>query len=992
MSHAHRPILASIAAAAIALAFVSPRLGARGPESSVGTALRAGRPQEAAPQAAPRTSGQAPGAGAYDPKVPTPQAVLGYEIGTYHTTYAGLERWLNALRGVDRVRIVRYGESVERHPLYLIIISSPQNLARLDEIRAGMRRLTDPRTTSEAEAASLAASLPAVAWLNHGNDGNESAAFEAAILTSYQLAAGTDATTRLILDRLVTIVNPAHNPESHERFVAWYNATQVGRAGTADPAAAEHHAPWGMSTNNNHYQIDLNRDAFFVTQPETAAMVRAYGEWQPVVFVDHHGQTKNMFFPPPAEAINLNVTKEQIDWMDRYGHAIADAFDRHGWSYYRRGRFDLFYAGFWDSWPTLNGSIGLTFETDGGGSKGLAWEREDGTILTLRDGVIRHHTAAMATLALTAERKEERLREFYRYKQTAIEEGRREPMKQVVLLPGRDPSRAALLADLLRLQRIEVLRATSPYRLSRARDYFGGGPGPREVPAGAFVVPMAQPQKRLARALLELEPGFRESFLEEEERKKRRAELVGRWPRDGFYDVTAWSLPLLFGVDAVWAEDPPPAGLAPIAGEPTYRTAPPPPDPAPPAPKPATYGYLFAGESYAAVLLASRLLAEGFNLAVASEPFRVAGRDFGRGAFLARVERNPATLAARVAALAAETGVEVHALGSARVESGPDLGEDPIVEIPAPRIAVVAAEPTDERSYGAAWFTLEARLGLPFTALRIEQLREADLRRYRTIVLPHGSPAEYQSRLGEQGIAKLKRWTEDGDTLVLIKGAAAFATRKGVELTASTLKRHEARIRLFFETTEATEGMGAPRATDGAAAGQGAARGGSTPEVRASTGTQGRTGRAAASQARQEAKPGAEGEAAREEEKPLTREMDLVRTAGALLRVKIDPEHFLGFGYEGDVAATVSSNYAFTLSRTAVHVAAFPEEASLRLAGFLWPEARRALARSLYLWAEPLGRGHVVLFADDPNFRAAQLSTLRLFFNAVVLGPAFARR
>ncbi|HXH08071.1 MAG TPA: M14 family zinc carboxypeptidase, partial [Vicinamibacterales bacterium] len=847
MSHAHRSLFVVIAAAAIALPLPSSRLGAR---------------------ERPEAAGQPPAAGAYDPKVPTPQAILGYEIGTYHTNYAGLERWLAALRGADRVRIVRYGESAERTPLYLIIVSSPQNLARLDEIRVGMRRLADPRTTTEAEAASLAASLPAVAWMNHGNDGNESAAFESAILTSYQLAAGTDETTRRILDRLVTIINPAHNPESHERFVAWYNATQVGRAGTADPAAAEHHAPWGMSTNNNHYQIDLNRDAFFVTQPETAAIVRAYGEWNPVVFVDHHGQTKNMFFPPPAEAVNLNVTPEQVDWMDRYGHAIASAFDRRGWSYYRRGRFDLFYAGFWDSWPTLNGSIGLTFETDGGGSKGLAWEREDGTVLTLRDGVIHHHTATMATLALTAERKEERLRDFYRYKQTAIEEGRREPMKQVVLLPGRDPLRAALLAELLRLQRIEVLKVSAPYRLSRAHAYLGGGPSPREVPAGAYVVPMAQPQKRLAKALLEIEPGFRDSFLAEEQRKKRRAELVGRWPRDGFYDVTAWSLPLLFGVEAVWAEDPPPAGLAPMTGEPAYGVAPPRPDPAPPAPGRATYGYLFAGESYAAVRLASRLLAEGFNLAVASEPFRVGGRDFERGAFLARVERNPEALAARIAALAAETGVAVQALESARVERGPDFGEDPVVEIPPPRIAMVTAEPTDERSYGAAWFTLEQRLGLPFTALRIEQLREADLRRYRTIILPHGSPAEYQSLLGEPGIARLKRWTEEGGTLVLIKGAAAFATRKGVELTGSTLKRHEARIRLFFEDTESPERATSPKTTDGA---EGTAGAGQAPRAAGPA-------KPAAGQAEGRAE-------APQEEKPLTREMDLVRTAGAILRV-----------------------------------------------------------------------------------------------------------
>ncbi len=162
--------------------------------------------------------------GTYDSNVPTPESVLGYPVGSYHTDYAGLERWLAALKASNRVRIMRYGESIERRPLYLIIVSSPENLAQLDAVKAGMKKLIDPRTTTEAEAAQLATRLPGVAWMNHANDGNESAAFESAIQTSYQLAAGTDEVTRLILDRLVTIINPAHNPESHERFVAWYNS------------------------------------------------------------------------------------------------------------------------------------------------------------------------------------------------------------------------------------------------------------------------------------------------------------------------------------------------------------------------------------------------------------------------------------------------------------------------------------------------------------------------------------------------------------------------------------------------------------------------------------------------------------------------------------------------------------------------------------------------------------------------------------------------
>jgi hypothetical protein len=464
---------------------------------------------------------------------------------------------------------------------------------------------------------------------------------------------------------------------------------------------------------------------------------------------------------------------------------------------------------------------------------------------------------------------------------------------------------------------------------------------------------MNQPQKRLAKALLELEPAFTREFLESERRKKERAELVGERPRDGFYDTTAWTLPLLFGVEAFWSETAVDVGAMEALGVATSggtagSVAGAPPDR-------ARYAYAFTAESLGSMRLAARLLREGFNLAVATEPFRIGERAYPRGSIIARVERNPPTLHDRISAGTvpdrAPVGsqaarpfaeVEVSALNSARVETGNDLGEDPVVELAHPRIAVITDEPTDDRSYGATWFTLERRLGYAFTALKTEAIRNADLGRYNVIVVPHGAPAAYQDLLGEPGISKLRRWTQDGGTLVLMKGAAALATRKGVDWTTSTLKRDEASIRLFFDQPAAVPDPKAPQPIP--------------------------------------------------TEKPLTRDIDFARTPGAILRVKVDPEHFLGFGYDRDVAATVQSNLAFTISRTGQNAAAFADEKQVRVAGFMWPEVQKAMAKTLFAWVEPAGRGNVVLFAEDPNFRAAQISTLRMFFNAVFLGPSFARR
>src|SRR3990172_8007410 len=187
----------------------------------------------------------------------------------------------------DRVRVMTYGRSEERRTLYLIAVSSPENIRRLDEIRAQTARLADPRTTAPADAQAIIQGLPATGWLNYPKDGNEGPALEAAIQVLWQWAASSEPATLGILRNAVVLINPAHNPESHERFVAWYNAFGTG---AADHAAIEHDAPWGMSTNNNHYQIDLNRDALALSQRETQAIARAVLAWHPQVFVDHHGE------------------------------------------------------------------------------------------------------------------------------------------------------------------------------------------------------------------------------------------------------------------------------------------------------------------------------------------------------------------------------------------------------------------------------------------------------------------------------------------------------------------------------------------------------------------------------------------------------------------------------------------------------------------------------------------------------------------------------
>ncbi|HLL46110.1 MAG TPA: M14 family metallopeptidase, partial [Longimicrobiaceae bacterium] len=438
--------------------------------------------------------------GSFSEGVPRPEQVLGYPIGSWHTTYGRMERYLDALgrAAPGRVKVMPYGRSVEHQTMYLVAISSEANIGRLDAVRADLQALADPRRTSAAGAAEIARRTPVGVWINAANDGNETAAFEAAIQLAYQLAAGEDDRTRAMRDGALVLINLAHNPESHERHVAWYNAFVTG---DPDPAAMEHRAPWGMSNNNNHYQFDLNRDALGLVQTESRAVAAELQRWRPQVFADLHGQTTQYFFPPAADPVNPFLPAQTEKWLETFGRGNAAAFDRQGWSYFTRDVFDLHYPGYWDSYPSFQGATGMTYETDGGGSKGVRWRRDDGTILTFADGIAGHFVASLATIETAVRNREARMRDFHEFFASAVAEGSRGPLRTVVLTPGRDPRLAAKLATTLLRHGVEVRRVTTAGRVS-GTDYATGARGSRDVPAGSYLVDLAQPMGRLARVLL----------------------------------------------------------------------------------------------------------------------------------------------------------------------------------------------------------------------------------------------------------------------------------------------------------------------------------------------------------------------------------------------------------------------------------------------------------------------------------------------------------
>lgn len=883
--------------------------------------------------------------GPYRPQIPRPDSLLGYGVGDMHTQFAWQERVLLAIANAarDRVRVEEIGMTTERRTQRLFIISAPENLARLDAIRADLDRLSDPRSISAGDVDALAARVPAVVWINESVHGNEAPGFETAMQTLYQLAASDEPATLNALRNVIVVLNPSTNPDGHERFTAWYNSISVR---SPETFALEYQEPWSIQGRYNHYRFDMNRDVMTTTQREARALLAGAMRWHPMVTIDQHGYTYSFFFPPTARPMNANLGGDFQKWMEIYGRGNANAFDRYGWMYYSRDVFDFYGPFYWDSWPSLTGAIGMTYETDC--RYGIVTRREDGSLCSFRAAIAKHYVSALATIETTAARRAERVRDWVKFRREAIDEGRTALMKRVVLVPTRDPSRAAALAATLRRTGIEVRRTTEPFSAPRAHAYADDAVGSRRFEAGSYVIDLAQPLGRAARSMLEAAPTLDTAFARMQiERLQRNFRRGANVPREGyeFYDVTAWSLPVTFGVEAYWTED-----AGPVAGTLIAR------DDAPivggvSGARPARSAYLFSSERNGAPRLAYHLLARGYRVAISERPLEAGGRRFPRGTYVVRVARNDTSVHSRVEQLSRESGVDVFGVNSAFAESEQfGIGSESMWDLRAPTIALVGDEGVSQTAYGATWYVLEQRYGIPFTPVATRWLAGGDLSRVNVIIIPDASSGVLNRIVAKEGADRLREWVRAGGTLVTFGGASVWAARENINLTSA---------RTVGADAKPDSAGGSPK-PDTSAAGRRLQAQRDSADILAVTSPSAISGRPA----------------------PLP---------GSHFDVVLDRTHWLTSGYDDQRLTVMLEGSSFlTLSKEGANVAVFPKTGRLHRAGFVWPEnTERLLRNSALLIEEPTGGGHVVLFGNEPLFRAWWHALDRLVLNAIVLGPSF---
>ncbi len=682
----------------------------------------------------------------YDPLIPSPKNVLGYEIGEKISSYDEILKYFETLARTlpTRVKLIDYGKSWQGRRLYYVVIGTPVQIQNLETIKANSRALASGNLDPMKRSA-IIKSQPNIVWIANSVHGNELSPSDSAILSAYHLlAAKNDVRLEKIRANTLNIIVPLQNPDGRQRFIN-SNAAAIGKAPDADEWAIERDEAW-PSGRPNHYNFDLNRDWLTATQPETQGHIKAVLDFYPQVLIDAHEMQRDQtyFFPPEADPINPLHSEKQKELRQLIGRGNAKAFDRAGINYFTRDIFDGFYPGYGDGWPTTQGIIAMTYEQ--ASSRGLIAIGKDGSILEYKTTIRNHFTANMASIDTAATAREKFLESFYEFRQSAINDGKG---KYYIINPENDPSLALDLVKTLSKMGIESKTANNIKACGKTYE-------------SAYIISMAQPSSRLIKNLLEREIPLPEAFI------KKQEELRKNGKDDEIYDVTAWSLPLMYNLETDYCET-----TEVLNGQKINLNT-----------KLAAQslnnniGYIIPINDAGNRALVFEALNNGFNLKSMNKPFTKDGKNYAAGTIIALKADN--TNYDKFNSLVKSNNALPIPIIDTWVTDGPNFGADDALKIKNPKIALLWDSPTNPNAAGSMRFILEQRFGANLTIIRPNRLRSGLIAKFDVIIIPDGN--NYQSIIGNDGVNNLKAYLNNGGSIIGFGGALRFLSDENSQI------------------------------------------------------------------------------------------------------------------------------------------------------------------------------------------------------------------
>lgn len=642
-----------------------------------------------------------------------PGLFLSYSIGArftpHHkvTDYFTREAKLNS----DKVRLIEYGMSNEGRPLFIVLITTAETMKDLDVLKTGHLKNTGyggatPGSFKEDKC---------ILWFSYNVHGNEASGTEAALTTYHRVMSDRNFDQKM--KNIILIIDPCLNPDGRERYINWFGSVS-GSAPDINLWSREHQEPW-PGGRSNHYYFDLNRDWAWQTQIESEARMKLYNEWMPHVHVDFHEQSINnpYYFAPAAEPYHEVITPFQREFQKKIGASLAKRFDEKGWLYFTKERFDLFYPSYGDTYPMYTGAIGMTYEQAGGRSAGTAVRNRDEIVLTLQDRVEHHTVTGLSTLEVVSENTQEIIGEFIRYYKEPLHNAASGQKFYSIEFGQNDKERARSLMNLLDKNRIE-------YNLYKSSD------------KSSFVqIPLNQSRSRLVKVLFEPVSFLKDSLT---------------------YDITAWNLPYVFGLNArletsrgPWIRTDNSPGYAPL-------------DPA--------YAYVFRWQGGNSSRALSYLLKQGVKVRFAEKEFKIDGRTFDPGAMVILRDSAPgnASITALMDSVRNKFDIEIYNMSGGMVEEGYDAGSETVRALKAPRIVLFCGEGTSSLAVGEVWFHIDKELAYPVSLVNAEDFSRIRWQETDVVIMADGS---YDFLKDNQKAATLENWIRQGGKLIAMEEA-----------------------------------------------------------------------------------------------------------------------------------------------------------------------------------------------------------------------------
>lgn len=675
----------------------------------------------------------------YNPAIPKPKDIIFHEVGEYHVTHDRLVNYMKAIAAAapDRVKLEMMGLTYESRPQVLLIITSPKNQQRLEEIRQQHLLLSDPAKSASVNIENM----PIVVYIGHSIHGNEQSGTNASLVGAYYLAAAQGKQIDELLDNVVILYDPSFNPDGMQRFSTWANQHKSKNL-VSDPNSREFNEVW-PGGRFNHYWFDLNRDWLPAVHIESQNRLTWFHKWKPNILTDHHEQGSNatFFFQPgvPSRVNPLTPEKNQ-ELTGKLAKYHAQFLDRIGSLYFTKENYDDFYYGKGSTYPDINGAIGILFEQ--ASSRGHLQQTSNG-LLSFPFTIRNQFVTELSTLEGAKSLRKEFLnwqRDFYK---NSIAEATSTAVKGYVFGDKNDKGKTFHFLEMLRRQQIDV------YALNGSVTAEG-----TEFKEGAaYVVPANQTQYKVIKTIFEKTLNYKDSL---------------------FYDITAWTMPLAFGLPAAELTTQYNQNLL---GEKLQQTS---------FPKgevigaKSEVGYLMEWSELYAPAALNELQAANIMTRVATNKFDIGvtggSRNFNYGTIMIPIQMQSASsdkIFQIVNGVAQKYGVKIYSVQSGNVNSGSDLGSSKFVSVSKPSIAMIVGPGTNATDAGEVWHLLDQRMNITATHLEASVFNRIELNRYNTIIMVGGNYNELNKD-------KLKAWVQSGGTLIVTEEAVSWASQNGI--------------------------------------------------------------------------------------------------------------------------------------------------------------------------------------------------------------------